>query len=204
LRGEPAPAPAEPATVLYEHIALPLVEAVRVVNKISQNLHAELLLRTVAKEKTGEGSTEAGLRYALEFYKSIGIAEADVALFDGSGLSRRNLVTPRAVLQLLAWVAQQPWGEVYLSTLPVAGKDGTLAERLKGTPAAGRIRAKTGTLANTNALAGFATSVAGHRVVFAIFGNTHNLRGRDATSIVDAICLAMVEEIGVPPPRRKR
>lgn len=184
-------------TVLAQHFSLPLIEAVTVINKISQNLHTEMLLRTVAREAVGDGSLESALRVAEEFYKYIGIAENDVRLLDGSGLSRRNLVTPRAAVTLLRWVAMQPWGEAYRRTLPVAGDDGTLEERMRNTAAAGRIRAKTGTLDNVNSLSGYAETLGGQKLVFSIYGNLHNLRGRRATSVIDAICVAMVEELGV-------
>jgi len=182
--------------VLGQHFSLPLIEAVTVINKISQNLHTEMLLRTVAREATGDGSVASALKVAEEFYKYIGVAENDVRLFDGSGLSRRNLVTPRASVMLLRWVAMQPWGEAYRLTLPVAGDDGTLEERLRNTTAAGRIRAKTGTLDNVNSLSGYAETLAGQKLVFSIYGNLHNLRGRRATAVVDALCVAMVEELG--------
>ncbi len=186
--------PDRPATVLAEHISLPLIEAVRVVNKISQNLHAELLLRTVAKEKTGIGSRQKGLELLREFLESNGIAKGEVATEDGSGLARQNLLTPAATVALLRWVARQPWGEAYLATLPVAGHDGTLEERMKETAAAGRIFAKTGTLENGNALSGYAHARSGRRLVFAIFGNKHNLPSGAATDVIDAICVALVEE----------
>lgn len=189
--------------VLAEHISVPLAEALRLANKISQNLHAELLLRVAAREKTGATTTEAALQFAQDFFKSIGIAEGDVVLFDGSGLSRRNLVTPQAEVKLLQYVAQQPWAAAFRSTLPVAGEDGTLAERMKNTAAAGRIRAKTGTLEHANALAGYAATVRGEKLIFAILGNNHNLRG-DASTVVDAVCVAMVEELGAPPPEKKK
>jgi D-alanyl-D-alanine carboxypeptidase/D-alanyl-D-alanine-endopeptidase (penicillin-binding protein 4) len=194
----------EPAEVLAEHRSAPLIEAVRVVNKISQNLHAELLLRAAGMAKYGVGTTEAGLRAAQELYTSIGIPEREVVVYDGSGLSRRNLVTPRGTVALLRWAATQPWYAQFIFTLPVAGEDGTLAERLKNLSAAGRIRAKTGTLGNVNALSGFATSVHGKSVVFSMFGNAHNLRGRESTSALDAICFALVEELGKSPARRRR
>jgi len=194
----------EKPVVLAEHTSPPLVEAIRWLNKISQNLHAELLLRTVARERTGVGSTELGLQVAQEFFKSIGIEENDVVLFDGSGLSRRNLVTPRAVVKLLQFAAQQPWGEALASTLPVAGQDGTLADRMKNTPAAGRVRAKTGSIEHVNALSGYASTRHGARLIFSMFGNNHALRGKDATGVLDAICVAMVEELGSPPAKKTR
>ena len=185
--------------VLAEHTSVPLAEAVRFANKVSQNLHTELLLRAAAREKAGATTTEAALKFAQEFFKSIGIEENDVVLFDASGLSRRDLVTPQAVVQLLEYVAQQPWGPIFRSTLPIAGEDGTLAERMKNTPAARRIWAKTGSREHVNALAGYATTAHGEKLVFAILGNNHNLRNSAATAVVDKICVAMVEELGAPP-----
>jgi D-alanyl-D-alanine carboxypeptidase/D-alanyl-D-alanine-endopeptidase (penicillin-binding protein 4) len=189
--------------VLAEHVSLPLAQAITLINKVSQNLHTEMLLRAVAREKTGTGSTSEGLRLGQEFFNSIGVPPGDAVFFDGSGLSRMNLITPRAVITLLQYVAKQPWADAFLASLPVAGQDGTLERRMKDTPAAGRIQAKTGTLGNVNALSGFATSLHGARLVFSLFGNKHNLRGRDATDVLDAICVAMIEEIGAPI-RKKR
>ena len=197
--------PADDASVvLAEHVSLPLSESIRVINKVSQNLHTEMLLRTVAREKMGTGSTQEGLKLAQEFFKSIGIAEGDVAIYDGSGLSRMNLITPRAAVALLRYVAQQPWAEAFLASLPVSGVDGTLERRMKDTPAAGRIQAKTGTISSVNALSGYATTVHGTRLVFSLFGNKHNLRGRNGTDPLDAICIAMVEELGAKETGRKR
>jgi len=200
----PAIAVGEPPRVIADRESLPLIEAVRVVNKVSQNLHAELLLRAVARERLGDGSTEAGLRFAQELYASMGIADRDVVLYDGSGLSRHNLITPQAAAQLLLWAVRQPWGELFRATLPIAGEDGTLTRRMRDTPAAGRIQAKTGTLESVNGLSGYATTLHGTQLVFSMFGNTHNLRGREATSVLDALCVAMVEELGAPPPGRKK
>ena len=83
------------------HISPPLSEIVRVTNKVSQNLHAELLLRAVAHEKKGFGVTDAGIWAEQDFLKTVGVADGDVVFTDGSGLSRDDLVTPRAMVQLL-------------------------------------------------------------------------------------------------------
>jgi D-alanyl-D-alanine carboxypeptidase/D-alanyl-D-alanine-endopeptidase (penicillin-binding protein 4) len=194
----------ETSAVLAEHLSGPLIDDVRLVNKISQNLHAELLLRAIGREKGAAGSTAAALKVVQEFFKSIGITEGDVATYDGSGLSRRNLITPRATVTLLSWAAKQPWAEPFIATLPISAQDGTLAERMKGTPAAGRIHAKTGSLGNVNALSGFADTLAGTRVVFSMFGNAHNLRGAESTAVHDSLCIALVEELGAAPPAKKK
>jgi len=186
------------ARVLAEHVSPPLLESVRVLNKMSQNLHAELLLRTIAREKTGIGSTEIGLKLEQDFLKSVGVAEADAVLTDGSGLSTNNLVTPRAVVALLQYAIRQPWGPDFMATLPVAGVDGTLEDRMKGTPAAGLIQAKTGGLEHVHALSGYATTVSGEYLAFSIFVNNDPEKGREAVAAIDAIALAMVETIGAP------
>ncbi len=201
---EQAIAVGEPPHVFADHESLPLLESIRVINKVSQNLHTELLLRAVGRERLRDGSTEAGLRFAQELFATMGIAERDVVLYDGSGLSRHNLITPQATVKLLQWVAQQPWAASYRETLPVSGQDGTLTRRMSGTSAAGRVSAKTGTLESVNALSGYATSLHGSELIFSMFGNSHNLRGGDATAVLDALCVAMVEEFGAPPPPRKR
>jgi D-alanyl-D-alanine carboxypeptidase/D-alanyl-D-alanine-endopeptidase (penicillin-binding protein 4) len=184
--------------VLAEHVSPPLLESVRVLNKMSQNLHAELLLRTIAREKTGIGSTEIGLKLEEDFLKSLGVTDGDAILNDGSGLSTNNLVTPRAVVALLQYAIHQPWGPDFMSTLPIAGVDGTLEDRMKGTPAAGLIQAKTGGLEHVHALSGYATTVSGEYLAFSIFVNNDPEKGREATAAIDAIALAMVETLGTP------
>jgi serine-type D-Ala-D-Ala carboxypeptidase/endopeptidase (penicillin-binding protein 4) len=201
------PAPPETAAntlVLAEHISPPLVEIIRVMNKVSQNLHAELLLRAVAREKKGFGVTDAGIWAEQDFLKSIGVVDGDVVLSDGSGLSRDDLVTPRAVVQVLRYVSQQPWGADYISTFPISGIDGTLENRMKGTTASGLIAAKTGSLEHVHAMSGYATTLRGERLVFSIFGNNDAQHGRDVTAAIDAIGAAMVETLGKPAPTKKK
>jgi serine-type D-Ala-D-Ala carboxypeptidase/endopeptidase (penicillin-binding protein 4) len=196
----PVPAPTNPdVTVLAEHLSLPLIESVRLTNKISQNLHAELILRAVAHEKKGFGVTDAGLWVEQDFLKSIGVADGDVVLSDGSGLARDDLVTPRATVQLLRFDEQQPWGSDYISTFPVAGVDGTLDSRMQGTAAAGHIFAKTGGLDHVRALSGFATTAGGEHLVFSLFGNNNPQHGRDSAVAIDAIAVAMIETLGAKP-----
>jgi serine-type D-Ala-D-Ala carboxypeptidase/endopeptidase (penicillin-binding protein 4) len=191
-------------TVLAEHLSPALIEGVRVTNKVSHNLHAELLLRTVARERTGVGSTGAGLKFEQDFLKDIGVAEGDVVLGDGSGLAGTDLVTPRAVIQVLRYAAQQPWGSDFISTLPIAGLDGTLETRMTGTKAEGLIHAKTGALEHVRAMSGYATTPHGEHLVFAIFGNNSTQKGHDATAAIDAIGVAMVETLGVQAPAKKK
>jgi D-alanyl-D-alanine carboxypeptidase/D-alanyl-D-alanine-endopeptidase (penicillin-binding protein 4) len=173
------------------------------VNKNSLNLHAELLLLLAAREKSGATTREDAVKFAADFYKAAGIADGDVVLTDGSGLSRRDLVTPRAIVQLLNYAATQPWGEIYRSSLPIAGGDGTLSERMKNTAAEGRIFAKTGTVEHVVALSGYATTTRGAHLIFTILGNNNSLHAQTADAVLDAIAVAMIEELG-PAPAKKR
>jgi serine-type D-Ala-D-Ala carboxypeptidase/endopeptidase (penicillin-binding protein 4) len=190
--------------VLGEHISPTLLESIRLTNKVSQNLHAELFLRTVAREKAGTGSTEAGIWVEQDFLKTAGIADGDVVLSDGSGLSRDDLVTPRAVVQLLQYVSQQPWGADYISTFPIAGVDGTLENRFKDTAASGRILAKTGSLEHVRAMSGYANTLRGEHLIFTIFGNNNPGHGHDATAAMDAIGVAMVETLETSSQSKKK
>jgi serine-type D-Ala-D-Ala carboxypeptidase/endopeptidase (penicillin-binding protein 4) len=196
---EPAPSQSEPATILAEHVSLPLSEDIRLTNKASINLHAELMLLLAAHEKAAATSREDAMNVAGVFFKTAGIAEKSVILEDGSGLSRQDLATPRAFVQLLGYAAKQPWGELYRSTLPVAGEDGTLMDRMKNTPAAGHVFAKTGTIEHVNALSGYATTERGAHLIFSILGNNNDMHAQAADAVIDSIVVAMVQELGPAP-----
>jgi serine-type D-Ala-D-Ala carboxypeptidase/endopeptidase (penicillin-binding protein 4) len=189
--------------VLAEHLSPPLIQSIEFTNKASNNLHAELLLRAVAREKLGLGSTAAGLKVEEEFRRAAGIPDGDVVLSDASGLARDDLVTPRAMVILLRYAARQPWGRAFMSTLPVAGVDGTLADRMKNSAAAGLIEAKTGTLEHDHALSGYATTARGEYLAFAIFCNNDAQHGPAASTTIDAIAKAMIETLGGGRPQRK-
>jgi D-alanyl-D-alanine carboxypeptidase/D-alanyl-D-alanine-endopeptidase (penicillin-binding protein 4) len=202
---DPAPLAPEPnPVVLADHISPPLLESIRLTNKMSHNLHAELFLRTVGREKLGVGSTAAGLKVEREFLKAAGVADGDILLSDGSGLARDDLVSPRAIVTLLRYAARQPWGKDFLSTLPVAGVDGTLEGRMTGTAASGLIEAKTGEIEHVRALSGYATTLRGESLAFSIFYNNNPQHGAGTASPVDSIATAMVETLGAAPRAKKR
>ena len=183
-------------TVLAEHISPTLLESIRLTNKISQNLHAEMFLREVGRKEFGTASTAAGLFVEQDFLRSAGVVDGDVVLTDGSGLSPQDVVTPRAVIAVLRYAYTQSWGEKFASTLPVAGTDGTLANRFSAGPALGMIHAKTGSIDNVRAISGYATSRRGEPLVFCIFVNNNPQHGPDATSTMDVIASAMVDVLG--------
>ena len=193
-----------PLTVLAEHLSPTLSDDVRLTNKMSENLHAELLLLLSAHERAGIATRDEAVKFAANFFRTAGIADGDVILHDGSGLSRGDLVTPRAVVQMLTYATRQPWGEVYRSSLPVAGEDGTLSERMKHTAAEGRISAKTGTIDHVNSLSGYATTARGAHLVFSILGDNNSLHAPAADAVLDSIAVAMVEEIGSAPAKKRK
>jgi D-alanyl-D-alanine carboxypeptidase/D-alanyl-D-alanine-endopeptidase (penicillin-binding protein 4) len=155
-----------------------------------------------AKEKAAAATLDDAVAFAAQFRQGIGISPDDVQLTDGSGLSRGDLVTPQSVVQLLAYAQRQPWGSDFVASLPVAGQDGTLENRMRGTAAAGQVRAKTGLVEHVNSLSGYATSRRGAHLLFSIFGNNTGTHGRDALNVVDAITVAMVEELAPHPKTR--
>jgi D-alanyl-D-alanine carboxypeptidase/D-alanyl-D-alanine-endopeptidase (penicillin-binding protein 4) len=180
--------------VLAEHVSVPLGDSVKLVNKISQNLHTEMLLRTVARQNGLWMSTEDLLKVPQDFYASAGIAPDDVIQTDGSGLSRHDLVTPRAVATLLKYAQAQPWFAPYYASLPVAGLDGSLQDRMKGTVAAGRIHAKTGSVEHVRTLSGFAETPSGRRLIFSFLSNNQGGKNHEAADALNGLCVAMIEE----------
>ncbi len=148
----------------------PLAEDVVRINKESQNLHAELLLRRVGSV-AGDGSIEEGTAAVAAMLERAGVPRNYFHFSDGSGMSTYNRVAPRGVVMLLRWIAGQPWGAAWRSSLPVAGIDGTLAKRFRGTALRGRLFAKTGSLNATNALAGYMIAASGRTLVFSIHAN---------------------------------
>jgi D-alanyl-D-alanine carboxypeptidase/D-alanyl-D-alanine-endopeptidase (penicillin-binding protein 4) len=196
--GEARPKPPSPdtRTMLANHESQPLIQDLKVINKVSQNLHAELMLRLLGKEKGSGGTIEAGLEVMRGFLLQAGIHSDEYVFFDGSGLSRQNLVTPHALTRILEYADTQPWGQRYQDTLPVAGLDGSLSERLRSTSGQGRVQAKTGSLGHVNSLSGYATTLSGDRVAFAIMANNHNLPSKRALETIDKIVTTIVEEGG--------
>ena len=178
--------------VLAEHFSTPLLDDIRVINKTSQNLHAELALRLVGKLRGSGGSFEGGSAAVKQFLLQAGVKEDEFVFLDGSGLSRRDLVTPAATVQLLIYAVRRPWGAAFEESLPVGGVDGSLADRFLKTSAAGLVHAKTGSLSHVNALSGYGQTQAGRRFVFSIFCNNHNLPGSKVLAAIDAVVQVLV------------
>ena len=169
-RGAAPPARAPEPPMLARLTPSPLDEDLRVTSKVSQNLHAELLLRRVARV-AGSGSVADGQRAVSALLARAGVGRDAYDFADGSGMSNYNRLTPRAAVGFLRWTRTQPWGAAWRATLPVGGVDGTLARRFRGTPLEGRVFAKTGSLNAANALSGFLIAASGRTLTFSALAN---------------------------------
>ncbi|MEA2999323.1 MAG: hypothetical protein QOK17_1156 [Sphingomonadales bacterium] len=186
--GDPAAKPAVAAAPpLARLVPPPLAEDLRLTLKVSQNLHAELLLRRLGRQ-AGSGSIADGLAVVKAMLAKAGLARAEYDFADGSGMSSYDRVAPRGAVTLLRWAAAQPWGAAWRDSLPVAGVDGTLAKRFRGTPLAGRLSAKTGTLNASFALAGYMIGASGRQLVFAAFAGDVP-EGAEAVAAIDSALL---------------
>jgi D-alanyl-D-alanine carboxypeptidase/D-alanyl-D-alanine-endopeptidase (penicillin-binding protein 4) len=184
-------APFENRRVLAAHTSVPVAEDVKVINKVSQNLHAELLLRLLGKVHGADGSFAQGERVVRQFLVSAGIDDGDFFLYDGSGMAYDDRVAPRAFTQLLAYASRQSWGPAWRDTFPIAGVDGTLAGRFKSSPLKAHLWAKTGTHNEANALSGYLTTATGNTLAFSILVNGHRPGSDAELEAIDRIAEAI-------------
>jgi serine-type D-Ala-D-Ala carboxypeptidase/endopeptidase (penicillin-binding protein 4) len=140
-------------------------------NKDSDNFFAEELVKDIAMQANGRGTTGAGAALAAGFARRLG---ARARLVDGSGLSRGNRASPYRVVRLLTALAQRDEYDALLASLPIAGRDGTLADRMRRGPARSHCHAKTGTLSDVSALSGYCTARSGDVYGFSILMNAIN------------------------------
>ncbi len=147
-----------------------LIEDLTLTNKVSQNLHAELLLRRIGRV-TGGGSIADGQARIAGMLSRAGVERWRYDFADGSGMSSYNRVSPRGMARFLRWTQTQPWGAAWRATLPIGGVDGPLRRRFAGTALAGKISAKTGTLNAATGLSGFLTARSGRTLIFAGYAN---------------------------------
>ena len=167
--------------------------------KPSQNLYTELILRTLGKGPAinpRQTSEEAGLEVVKGFLRQAGVNADELVFSDGSGLSRNDMITASASLQLLTYMSRHRHAEVFREALPVAGVDGTLANRMKGTPAMGNVRAKTGTLSSVASLSGYVTTAAGERLVFSMMLNNYANVTVVRKDSIDAIAVLLASFAG--------
>src|SRR6185436_9826030 len=134
------------------------------------------------------GSVHTGIAALEKFLEKTGTPRNAVSLSDGSGLSRKDLITPESVVRVLQYMDQHPQRDIFLDMLPVAGRDGTLRNRMKKGPAFEHIFAKTGTIEFVSSLSGFAITKNGERLAFSIMVNNSNSTSREVREAIDSIC----------------
>ena len=181
-------------TVLAAHTSVPMSEYIAKMNKPSDNLLAESLIRVIGAAKGAGGTYPAGHAAETAFFQTLGLdVGGSIDLYDGCGLSRKSVVTPRAVAGLLRAMHAKPDWAAYNNSLPIAGVDGDLRNRLKGTRAAGNVHAKTGTLHGVSTLSGYVTGTHGDLYVFSLLLNNFPGDADAARAVRDRFVLALAE-----------
>ncbi|GAA0368098.1 D-alanyl-D-alanine carboxypeptidase/D-alanyl-D-alanine-endopeptidase [Actinoallomurus spadix] len=164
------------AKVVTTRRSIPLSELATPFLKLSNNQIAEILTKAIGRKVAGKGTRAAGIAATSRYLKTLGVDTTKVKQTDGSGLSRTNQTTPRQVSTILKAVQAKPWFSTWYNALPIAGQPdrlvgGTLASRMKGTPAAGNVHAKSGTLTSVTALSGYVKDDTGQPLIFSIMFN---------------------------------
>jgi len=184
-------APATPREVLLRHLSPPLSEIGKTLMKVSQNLYAETVFRTLSRG-SGTAKVEASRTVVADTLRGWGVAPGQFVSADGSGLSRLNFVSAGMITAILRAMARTPALSVpFETTLPIAGRDGTIAGRLKATRAEGNAIAKTGTLRNVRSLSGYVRAADGERLVFSFLVNNFTV----PTAAVDRVVDQAVERL---------
>jgi D-alanyl-D-alanine carboxypeptidase/D-alanyl-D-alanine-endopeptidase (penicillin-binding protein 4) len=163
------------------HLSPPLREIVAATNKQSLNLAAEMMVKKLGREFGGMGSTAAGVEVVKRVLTEAGVDIEHIRLYDGSGLSRQDMMTPADFTTLLRWAQRSQIAADFMGSLAIAGRDGTLANRLRGTLAQNNVIAKTGFLSGIRALSGYARTRDGEWLAFSIVLNNYSV----PTSVVN-------------------
>lgn len=182
-----APALATVASRPLSDILFPILNS-------SQNWFAEMLLKILGREKAGEGSWDAGIRVERQFLMdSVKVDSTAFHLHDGSGLTTHNLISPRALAQILAFTWRHPNRARFIRALPRAGAPGSLKDRFRGSPLDGRVLGKTGSIQHVNSLSGYVERPRGGPLVFSIVLNHHTARYADALKQIDSLVVEMAK-----------
>ena len=184
-----SPPPKE--TVLASHTSSPLLQDIIFTNKVSQNVHAELLVRDLGAAYTCGTDVAGSLRIVRQWLMHIGLDKDDFVFYDGSGLSYHDLVAPRATVKLLQFATTQPWFSDWKTSLPVGGEDGTLGGRFARPPLKDHLFAKTGTLGEARALSGYLDAASGRTVIFTIMVDNHLPGDSSDREVMDKIVAAI-------------
>jgi D-alanyl-D-alanine carboxypeptidase/D-alanyl-D-alanine-endopeptidase (penicillin-binding protein 4) len=185
------------ATPLATHESMPLADLLVPFLKLSNNGHAEVLVKEMGRETAGEGTWNAGLAAEAEALEGLGVDPTKLRLVDGSGLSRQDFVPADQIGNLLVAARSRPWFDTWYDALPIAGVSermvgGTLRSRMTGTRAAGNVHAKTGSLTAVSGLSGYVTAADGEPLVFSIVQN-YFLGDVNAKQVEDQVAIRLAE-----------
>ena len=176
---------------LFVLISPPLREILPALMKQSQNQIAEILLRTIGLERGGLGTADSARKIVGQQLLTWGVQPDGFVIRDGSGLSDQDLLTPETIVRVLDRIQRDTAFAAYYNAMPIAGVDGTIDTRMKGTPAEGNVHAKTGTLAKARTLSGYVTTADGERLIFSILANNTTTPGSTVTRVIDEIAIAL-------------
>ncbi|MDQ8160490.1 MAG: D-alanyl-D-alanine carboxypeptidase/D-alanyl-D-alanine-endopeptidase [Gemmatimonadota bacterium] len=186
-------------------MSAPFPDVLRRMQKPSQNQIAELFFRTTGLAASGVGTADSARAVGTRTLAQWGITTTDAAYRDGSGLSRHDYLTPRAVISVLDAMRRAPWFATYRDALPVAGVDGTIRSRMKGSAAQGNARAKTGTLDKTRSLSGYVTTADGRLVLFSLLSNNFSVPTREVERVQDLLVTTLAARaLGTARPQATR
>jgi D-alanyl-D-alanine carboxypeptidase/D-alanyl-D-alanine-endopeptidase (penicillin-binding protein 4) len=172
---------------LFSYASPPLSDVLAAMLLPSQNQIAEMLFKTIGLEGTGVGSGDSSRAVIGRQLAEWGVPAREAVIHDGSGLSRQDYVTPRTLVRVLDAMRRSPEFDALQAALPVAGVSGTLASRMRGTPAQGNAHAKTGSMTAVRSLSGYVTSANGHLIEFTIIGNNFVAPSSAVARVQDAI-----------------
>ncbi len=169
----------------------PLRDILPALMKKSQNQIAEIMLRTIGLERAGVGTADTARKIVAQQLLAWGVQPDGFMIRDGSGLSDNDLLTPETIVRVLDRIQRDTAFASYYNAMPIAGVDGTIDKRMKGTPAEGNVRAKTGTLTKARNLSGYVTTADGERLIFSVLANNTTTPGSMVTGVADQIGAAL-------------
>lgn len=179
------------ATRLASYTSPALSEIVKAINKPSQNLYAEQLFRTMGMVYYNTGGMETGRYVADPIFTSWGMDTTRMEIVDGCGLSRLDLVSPANIVALLAGMYRGKYFQPFYESLPIAGVDGSLRRRMKGTAAENNVHAKTGSIGWVRSLSGYVTSLDGEMFAFSMVANHYTVSSSMAEKIQNEVCMQL-------------
>ena len=174
--------------LLWSHSSPSLAEIVKPLLKVSQNLYAETLVRTLGLKFHDEGSFARGRDVVEGALRGMSIEKGTYFYADGSGLSRRNLITADLLVRLFQYMYRSPYFLQFYDSLPIAGVDGTISARMKSTRAENNVHAKTGSIANVRSLSGYLRTADGEMLAFSMLANNFLVSSKMAEYVQDSVC----------------